>query len=744
MANVARVEATISAQNKLRPGLSSAARDLDRFRAAQTKATRAFAASAAQIKGMERMERVMGTLQRGAVALGGFYALQRAGQAIKEATVRFAEVDRAMTRTGITGDAMADEVKKGTAELRNLARDTATLFDPAQKGLDAITASGRDFGDAMKMMPSVLKTAQASGAGVEDIANSSTALLDHMKISIEGLAEAQDTLAMGGNLGKFELKDMARYLPSMLPAFKALGQSGQDGLRKLVAMLQVIRSGTGSAEEAAASAQNIFSKMESDQTVKNFKEMGVDLPKAFAKARKEGKDLMQVFLQLSNKALKGDLSKLPQLFQDMEVQRGMRPLLEGLAKIAEYEQKLGDAKGTIDAGFKRVSEDVQAQLDRMREGADRAKAAFGGLAGELGSPLIKQGAENLDAVAQALERATAAAKEGGAGAAVKQIVGELTDKVVKDVAEGRGNMEDLQQRYDDERQLARMRQRFDSKLDPREKANLEDEAGRIDARLKDMPAGAARDRLQAKRDALAGQLMPPRPDMSEADKSAWSRDQMRKVDAEGEKKSKYGLYRSGPLAPLTSAADDFANAIEGSREARRAAALGRSAADGAPSVPKGLAGRGGILPPVRPRELGGGGIVPAQSFNETGASHPRFKNDTASIPQNPQGNAGSNSLFSSEPLAGQKIAPSLTKTATPDFAAITSKVEAAKSGVESLGSAGASAGSALASGITAGLSTMEAQVNAAVDRMQAKLNSLSAPSLSLGGFNTGKGMAEVR
>eukprot|EP01042_Synura_sphagnicola_P022496 gene22496-biopygen21862 len=99
---------------------------------------------------------------------------------------------------------MTDEVKKGTVELRNLSRDTATLFDPAQKGLDAITASGRDFGDAMKMMPAVLKTAQASGAGVDDIANSSTALIDHMKISIEGLAEAQDTLAMGGKLGRPE------------------------------------------------------------------------------------------------------------------------------------------------------------------------------------------------------------------------------------------------------------------------------------------------------------------------------------------------------------------------------------------------------------------------------------------------------------------------------------------------------------------------------------------------------------
>lgn len=681
MANVARVEATITAQNKLRPGLSSAARDLDKFRAAQTKATRAFAGTAAQFKGMERMERVMGSLQKGAVALGGVYALQRAGQALKEATTRFAEVDRAMTRTGITGDATANEVRKGTEELRNLARETATLFDPAQKGLDAITASGRDFGDAMKMMPSVLKTAQASGAGVDDIANSSTALIDHMKISIDGLAEAQDTLAMGGKLGKFELKDMARYLPSMLPAFKALGQSGQEGLRKLVAMLQVIRSGTGTAEEAAASAQNIFAKMESDETVKNFKEMGVDLPAAMKKARKEGKDLMQVFLELSNKALKGDLSKVPQLFKDMEVQRGMRPLLAGLQKISELEEKLKGAKGTIDIDFKRVSADTQAALDRMKEGADRAKSAFGGLAAEIGSPLIKAGADNLDAVAQALERAGKAAKEGGAGAAAKQLASEFVDKVAADAGEGRRNMEEFQQGYDDERQLARMRQRMSAKMDPREKANLQDELIRASERMKSMPAGAARDRLMAKRDDLLKRLNPDDPEMTDADKSAWSRDQMRRL---------------GPLpGSLTEASSEFANAIEGAREARRGAALSRSTAPklpfDPPEVAKGAAGKGRVLPPRRPDGAGSDAILPVQGLDEA-----------------------------------------------------QSKVQAVSASVEALGPAGQSAGSTMASGFSSGISQMEAELNAAVSRMQAKLSSLKAPSLGFGGLNTGKGMGEVQ
>jgi Ca2+-binding RTX toxin-like protein len=46
-------------------------------------------------------------------------------------------------------------------------------------------------------------------------------------------------------------------------------------------MLQVLRKGSGTAEEAAASTNNILQKMGSEETTKRFKEMGVDLEGAF-------------------------------------------------------------------------------------------------------------------------------------------------------------------------------------------------------------------------------------------------------------------------------------------------------------------------------------------------------------------------------------------------------------------------------------------------------------------------------
>jgi TP901 family phage tail tape measure protein len=644
MATIVRAEAVITAKIQLRPGLREAARDLQNFAHQQSKAQSLIAS------GVSRMVMAAGGAIAGYAGIG----------ALKEATKRFAEVDRAMTRTGITGDASAEETRKGAEELRNLARNTATLFDPAQKGLDAITASGRDFGDAMKMMPAVLKTAQASGAGVEDIANSSTSLIDHMKISIEGLAEAQDTLAMGGKLGKFELKDMARYLPSMLPAYKAIGKSGQDGLRNLVAMLQVIRGGTGTAEEAAASAQNIFSKMESDQTVKNFKEMGVDLPKAMTKARKEGKDLLDVFLELSNKALKGDLSKIPQLFQDMEVQRGMRPLLADMQKILDLREKLKGAKGTIDIDFVRVGGDAQASLDRLKESADRAKTAIGSLAAEASSPYLKDAAGTIDAVAQAMERAAEAARKGGFTGAAKSLAGDLGDTVVKDLQQGRDS-------------FAKVADDSTIQTDP-------NQGGMLDWMIGDTSRSATQKALN---DLLAKEK---RGALSYFDKvnkrnfqnklaefdDAWSRDQMRRVGALPEQ--------------LTSASPEFANEIEGAREARRAA--------GFPKQQAPLSGgrKGNVLPPSRPGGLGLA-LPPVQGLDE-----------------------------------------------------VKSKVEAAASSFDLLGPAAQSAGGQIETGFTAARTQVQALL-ADVAALQNKLNNLRAPSLSFGGAGglpTGKSMGEVR
>ncbi|MBB6308901.1 phage tail tape measure protein [Xanthobacter tagetidis] len=307
----------------------------------------------------------------GLAALGGRTLLTGAAVAggakiVKDAVTDFAALDRRMSYVGLTADATAEQTRRATLELRRMAQMPGSPgLDKTVEGLESLVASGRALPEAMSFLPAVTRTAVAANASVEDIATSADALASHFKISGEQMQGAFDTLVAGGKLGKFELKDMARYLPSLGPAAAAVGFKGAEGLKRFVAVLQTIRAGTGTAEEAATAAGNVFQKMESEETVKKFSKFGIDLRKEMARARKEGKDLFETFIQLSGRALKGDISKLPQLFTDVQVANGMRALMTMPDLMRQFNAALKNVDGSTMKDFARVAGDAQDKLDRL-------------------------------------------------------------------------------------------------------------------------------------------------------------------------------------------------------------------------------------------------------------------------------------------------------------------------------------------------------------------------------------------
>lgn len=326
------------------------------------------------------------------------------GYAATGAFKRFADAEMAITRIGITADATDKEIDALHKSLRALAMETGKPFNEVAEGLNQLVAGGQDLPEAMPAMPAIVRTAQAAGAEVRDIANSALAASQALGIAGKDMQDAFDVMVAGGKAGKFELKDMARYLPSIAPAAAAVGMKGQEGLMRIVAMLQTIRNGTGSVEEAASSAVNIFAKMESEETTKRFKKFGIDLRKEMAKARREGRDLLEVFTELTTRATGGDLSKIPQLFSDMEFARGMRALLAYRDIMADVLRKLESAKGSTARDFERVTQRSQVAINRLAESWDRATAALGRLLDAAGgSSALAGAAKALETIAERLE-----------------------------------------------------------------------------------------------------------------------------------------------------------------------------------------------------------------------------------------------------------------------------------------------------------------------------------------------------
>ncbi|TCR69690.1 phage tail tape measure protein [Bosea sp. BK604] len=690
MVTAVRAEAIITAQNKLRPGLASAAAELSRFRQMQSKATAAFGATAVKAQAVAARASTLAIgAQSRLAAIGRNQLVTLGGPAALAASYKqFADVDRQISRVGITANASADELSGVRGQIEGIAYETAQSSGKVTGGLDVLVAQGRTLKESLEFLPSVARTAAAAGAEVEDIAKSADAVSSNFKIAGKDMQAAFDVMAEGGKAGQFELKDMARYLPSLAPASSAVGFTGQRGLTDLVAMLQVMRKGTGSAEEAVASMSNIFQKMESEETTKRFSKFGVDLAAGMAKGRKEGRNLIEVFEELANQALKGDLSKLPQLFSDAEFARGVRALLTYRGEWQKLSNTIGEtATGSVARDLTKVTKDARAQIDRMFGALENRAVQLGGfLAKHIVLPLD----EGLKRIEAGENKAVNIASEGLKYASANLIANQELDGAKP------GAYSDETRKLVDARKEFLLRQRID--------AERESLGGRI--------SGLQGERAKAVRDGeaqLAGKVLP-----AGVRKTIEAKTKLRTDEIDGQ--IAQARTRLGDINRLVGEVDELnLKLAEAQGQGARVTKPRMSQPNQGPGFAYVGPGATSFVP-----TLGGGGAAPSVAYGGVPISQ-------VEPPIRP-------AELSAKPSSSAEIASALGEAKT--------KADEVRSSVEGIGGAGQSAGATMASGFSAGLSQMESDLAATVTRMQQRLNTLRAPTLSIGGgaggFDTGK------
>ncbi|MCO5083411.1 MAG: phage tail tape measure protein [Rhizobiaceae bacterium] len=314
---------------------------------------------------------------------------------------RFAGDDREteyiLMNMGVS-EADSDERRK---QVRNIARDTKAPYAKVIAGLDTLAATGQPVNDVMDLLPPVMRTAMASGAEPSDVAKAAFTMSTKMGVAPKDIQQALDLMVAGGNAGMFEVPAMAAKLPDILTYASGAGFKGLEGLKKVIALMQGAAESTGGNTDAAATnLQNVFAKMRSEETERNFKEYGVNLPKAFKTGRAEGKDDIQILYDAAMKASKGgNPDILARLFTDMQAFLGLQSLIQQRGKIESTEAELAEAGGTSQRQYDRIRNDPQASLDSLANATDRASVALGGLADKLGMTReinnLAEGTENL-------------------------------------------------------------------------------------------------------------------------------------------------------------------------------------------------------------------------------------------------------------------------------------------------------------------------------------------------------------
>ncbi|NOW46692.1 TP901 family phage tail tape measure protein [Novosphingobium sp. SG751A] len=243
------------------------------------------------------------------------------------------------------------ETARMAARILDLSKVAHQLPEDMRSGIDTLAGLGLDPRKAIEMIGPIGRLGTAFKVDLADGANAAFSNLNNLKVPIAETARALDIMAASGNAGAFEVKDMARWFPSLTAQMQALGQKGTPAVADLAAALQIARRGAGDADAAANNIQNLLSKIQSPETVKKFAKFGIDLPNALKKAAREGKTPLEAIAELTQKATKGDTAKMGNLFEDMQAQGALRSLILNMDDFRKMRADIARSGGTVDKAF---------------------------------------------------------------------------------------------------------------------------------------------------------------------------------------------------------------------------------------------------------------------------------------------------------------------------------------------------------------------------------------------------------
>ncbi|MEO5338640.1 MAG: phage tail tape measure protein, partial [Magnetospirillum sp. WYHS-4] len=334
----------------------------------------------------------MGTVGHGAAGGIGAVAsrLSTMGTLVQGVTLGAAvkgamDFEAALTDVGIVAEMTNAELAALRERLIAVGRAQNQSKDEVLRAFRALTSMGLDKDQASAALEPIARTATAANADIEELSRASYVLIRTLNIKPEGLAGALDRLALAGNKGRFELKDMAKFFPQLAPSFRALGMEGTAAINSLGAALQIVSEGASDSSQAATNLLNLFQKMASPESRKNFEKFGIDLTRLQSEALKKGENPINALLDrmaVLFKSAKGDVARenviLGELFQDAQVQAALRPLLQQTERLKALEKELaGSTGGTVENAFARRMGDTAAAVRQARNEIENLGTAVG-------------------------------------------------------------------------------------------------------------------------------------------------------------------------------------------------------------------------------------------------------------------------------------------------------------------------------------------------------------------------------
>lgn len=226
-------------------------------------------------------------------------------------------INRVSRQAFIESKSAAWIATEGAQQIKDLALELVEKnggnHDKALDLISGMMTTGLNFAQTKNEAQAAYAFALASEGSGEDTAKLIKTLKDG-GMSGKDLQLGLEHVLQSGLDGTFEVRDMVRELPSLLPAAQQAGMNGVGGLDYLLSLLQSAANKSGSPAEAATNVQNLLSKTLSPDTIGRLKKManpndpkkGVDWIGSVVQGKQNGENAVQVLSRLADAMLAKD------------------------------------------------------------------------------------------------------------------------------------------------------------------------------------------------------------------------------------------------------------------------------------------------------------------------------------------------------------------------------------------------------------------------------------------------------
>lgn len=379
-----------------------------------------------------RFDRAFGRMAQGSRSHAAVLraAGERAGQAIDRlgnrwvglatgagavGTLRYlGNLDQRLRALGVQANAPAEKIGALKDRIFEVANAPDIRVDPAQL-LDAVDkivekTGNLDLAEAnLENIGLAMRAASAEGVSV----GAMIADLDE-KFRIEGPEQMRatlDALVNQGKAGAFTLQNLAAQGERVTAAYGQFGRTGPEAAREMGAALQLIRKGTGSAEQAATALEAVVRTLNDAQKSKMLEGAGIKL------VDPADPDRMRSILAIMEDIIKttnGDVRKISTVF-DAEAMRAFSAAIVefkqtgGLASVDQYMNVNADG-ATLLGDAKRNAEGFNAALQSLRNSAQAyAETNLAGTVQDLANAIDDLDPSTVNSIMDALGKGAIAA-----------------------------------------------------------------------------------------------------------------------------------------------------------------------------------------------------------------------------------------------------------------------------------------------------------------------------------------------